>query len=301
MGPTPERTAVSYGPSITTASRSVLLEVMTVLRAYQDALILIGGWAPYYLLERYREPADRFAHVGSIDIDLVVDAQRAGQAQYATIVELLAARGYLPTPDRRGQPIPSSFNRTVPSPATGKPYTIRVDFLAPLAEGEPLRAGAVQVQDDLFARKVRGCEAALHHHEIVELSGALPEGGQLTVPVRMADLTACLTMKGIVLGERYREKDAYDIYALAAHHRGGPKALAEAIRPHLGEPLVREGMERIREAFASRDAHGPAWVASFTSQPRFAQEYQRALTDAFMVVREFHEALQPHANAPRAS
>ena len=298
----PERTAISYGPSITAASRSVLLEVMTVLRAYQDALILIGGWAPYYLLEFHREPGDGFVHVGSIDIDLVVDADKIGGPQYATIVELLTARGYRPAPDRRGQPIPSSFERTVAAPTTDKPYTIRVDFLAPLASGEPprlphemrggqARAGAAQVQEDLFARKVRGCEAALRHHEIIELTGALPGGGMLTVPVQMADLVSCLTMKGIVLGERFREKDAYDIHALAAHHRGGPRAVAEALRPHLGEPLVQEAMRRIQEAFQTRQGHGPAWVASFVSHPRFAQEYQRALTDAYMVMRELSEAL----------
>ena len=287
----PERTATSYGPSITAASRSVLLEVMAVLRAYQDALILIGGWAPYYLLEFHREPGDRFVHVGSIDIDLVVDADKIGGPQYATIVELLTARGYRPAPDRRGQPVPSSFERTVAAPTTDKPYTIRVDFLAPLASGEPLRVDAAQVQEDLFARKVRGCEAALRHHDMIELTGALPGGGTLTVPVRMADLVSCLTMKGIVLGERFREKDAYDIHALAAHHRGGPRAVAEALRPHLGEPLVQEAMQRIQEAFQTREGHGPAWVASFVSHPRFAQEYQRALTDAYMVMRELSEAL----------
>jgi hypothetical protein len=59
---------------------------MTTLGAYRDALVLIGGWAPYLILEEFGEggafqddafQADAFEvgfiHVGSIDIDLVVD------------------------------------------------------------------------------------------------------------------------------------------------------------------------------------------------------------------------------------
>jgi len=55
-----------------------------VLGSYRDALVLIGGWAPYVILERFGASrafqADvfqrdvfqtGFAHVGSIDIDAV--------------------------------------------------------------------------------------------------------------------------------------------------------------------------------------------------------------------------------------
>ncbi len=45
----PERTAQSYGPGVTGASKSVLLELLTILRAYRDSLVLVGGWAPYFL------------------------------------------------------------------------------------------------------------------------------------------------------------------------------------------------------------------------------------------------------------
>ncbi len=47
----PERTAQVYGPGITAASKSVLLELTTLLRAYHEALGLVGGWVPFLLLE----------------------------------------------------------------------------------------------------------------------------------------------------------------------------------------------------------------------------------------------------------
>jgi hypothetical protein len=74
------RTARDYQGGITAASRSGLAEVMTTLGAYRDALVLIGGWAPYLILEGFGEEgafqgdafqADAFevgfVHVGSID------------------------------------------------------------------------------------------------------------------------------------------------------------------------------------------------------------------------------------------
>ncbi|HEX9780625.1 MAG TPA: nucleotidyl transferase AbiEii/AbiGii toxin family protein [bacterium] len=292
-----ERTAISYGPGVTSASRSVLVELMTALGAYRDALILIGGWAPYFLLERHQRPDDPFAHVGSIDIDLVVDPRRVGDPQYATIVELLRARGYRPALGRRGREIPFSFERTVLSPATEKPYTIRVDFLTRL-DPDGSDGPHLEVQDALFARKLAGCEAAFDHHTMIELTGVLPDGGEHTVPMRMADVVGCLTMKGIVLGERYREKDAYDIYALAAHYGSGPAAAAEAVRPHRDRALVAEAVGRIARAFASRNATGPAWVAAFLLNPMFAEAYQRQVTDAFMVVHEFTRLLSAPRPAP---
>jgi len=283
----PERIAQTYGPGITAASKAVLLELMTTLRAYREALVLVGGWAPYFLLERHRRPGDPFAHVGSIDIDLAVDPSRVEEPEYATIVELLRERGYRPAPDRRGRVIPHSLERAVQSPATHKPYAIRVDFLTPPAGRAPGRPHAVPVQEELLARKVKGCEAAFAHHVTIEMRGILPDGGEITVPVRVADLVAMLTMKGIVLGERYREKDAYDIYVLVGHCGAGPRAVADAVRPHLADPLVREAMALIRSAFERREANGPAWVASFLVSPVFTAERERLITDAFMVVREF--------------
>src|SRR5712691_13327979 len=80
------RTARDYEDEVTAASRVGLAELMTALGAYRDALVLIGGWAPYLILESFGEPGafpgdafqtdayqTKFVHVGSIDIDLVVD------------------------------------------------------------------------------------------------------------------------------------------------------------------------------------------------------------------------------------
>ncbi len=285
-----ERTAHTYGPGITSASKSVLLELTTLLRAYDEALVLVGGWVPMLLLEAHGMPGSAAAHVGSIDIDLAVDPRKLDESHYATVLELLERRGYRMARDRRGGAMSASVERVVQSPANDKSYTIRVDFLTPIQTGtQPAHR---LMQEAWMARKMKGCEAAFAHQERVALTGTLPDkGGAITVPVRLADVVGSLTMKGIVLGERYREKDAYDIYMLVRYYKGGPRAVAEAMKPWLEEPLVAEAMAAIKRAFAARDAHGPAWTTAFLN-PVYREERERVLTEVFMVVQEFVTCLE---------
>jgi len=286
----PERTTETYSPEITAASKSVLLELMTILRSYREALVLVGGWVPYFLLEKHRRPGDSFVHVGSIDIDLAVDPSKISEDQYATIVELIQERGYRPAPDKLGVPVPNCFERIINSPAENKSYKIRVDFLThqhDLRQGEHRH---LPVQDDLLARKTKGCEVAFQHNTDFDLEGELPEGGRIKVQIHMADLVGCLAMKGIVLGERYKGKDAYDIYVLMAHYKNGPRDVADEIRPHLLNQDVNDAVNNIRSAFATREANGPAWVAAFFPVIS-SDERERLITAILNVIHEFFDVL----------
>lgn len=73
---------------------SHLLELMMVLGSYRDGLVLVGGWVPYLLLKEYQNPEVSFQHLGSWDIDLAVNPAIVDEKKYATILELLQARGY---------------------------------------------------------------------------------------------------------------------------------------------------------------------------------------------------------------
>ncbi|GFP20494.1 hypothetical protein HKBW3S03_01997 [Candidatus Hakubella thermalkaliphila] len=92
------RLSGDYELEVTEASKSVLVELMTILKSYADALVLIGGWAPYFLLEKHKSPTSDFRHVGSVDIDLVIDPQIIDEERYATITKMLLDRGYRPSP-----------------------------------------------------------------------------------------------------------------------------------------------------------------------------------------------------------
>jgi len=56
-----------YSRELTEASKSVLIEILRILGSYKDHLVLSGGWAPYFILQKFGE-ADQ--HCGSVDIIL---------------------------------------------------------------------------------------------------------------------------------------------------------------------------------------------------------------------------------------
>jgi hypothetical protein len=169
---------------------------------------------------------------------------------------------------------------------TGQPHLIRVDFLTPKPlqrQGRPRRHR--EVQHNLQARSLAGAEVALTHWFWHEFEAQLPDGARTHVRVKVADVVASLALKGLAIGDRYAEKDAYDIFALCAHYRGGPVAVADAVRACRDEDPVRRGLDAIREKFRNREAEGPTWVAVFLSEGQ-ADEGERFRTDAFMTVSE---------------
>ena len=261
-----------YASAVTDTSKSVLLEVMTILGEYREALVLIGGWGPYFLLPQtpaaaagFGSQGKQFRHIGSIDIDLAVNPERITGEEYKTIVRLLQERGYAPDPE-----VKFRLNRSVP----GLPSPIGIDFLTtqpPLGQGKAHRHR--KVQDGLPARATEHLEMALQWNEALSLEGELPEnGGRASVTLRLASLPAMFGLKGLALGARYKEKDAYDIYALARYYGSGIEDVISRLKPNLGDAGLQKGLGNVREKFKSDKDAGPSWVANFFST---AQEAER--------------------------
>jgi len=277
----PVRSVDEYHSTITSASKSVLLEVMTVLRSYRESIVLIGGWVPYFLLQEHQREGVNFTHVGSIDIDLVIDPDIINEARYETIVRTLLNRGYKPS-----EKILYQFERTVISDIDNRKYTVGIDFLAPQP---PKGRGRIhrhrQIQPDLRARNLKGAEIALELNQKVSLVGILPEDGETKLDFKMASLASFLALKGFAFGERYREKDAYDIYALCDYYEDGPVSVAKEVKPKKEIDIVRRGIKAIRDRFRSSEAEGPSWVVNFMAI-RNEKEKEVVKQRSFMVVNE---------------
>jgi len=275
---------------VTQLSLSVYLELLSILGAYREALVLVGGWAPHFILERFGRKDTDFRHVGSVDIDIAVNPRMVSPDAYASIVERLERQGYRQRLDKQGNPIPYRFEREV-SPQHGRgARVIEVDFLAPEYGGTGRSHRHQRVQHDLLARKARGSDIVFDHCFEYRLSGTLPDGAENSVSAKIANVVGCLTMKGIVLGERYHDKDAYDIYSVVGFFEGGPKSTAKAVKPHLGNALVREAIQTIAEKFAGIRSVGPVGVGRFLAVD--SAERDRVTADAFVSVREFIKALE---------
>jgi len=255
----PVQTHAVYAPDITRRSYAVLLELSLMLKSYKPGLVLVGGWVPALLLRRHQDPNASFKHVGSVDIDFLIDPQALPADRYATIAELLADRGYTQS-DRSV----FTFERSVP----GLAHPIRVDFLVPAPPlGEGRRRETPEVQRALRARTVEDADVALRHKANWALEGALPDGGEARGEIQMADLVGILAMKGLVFGMRLkgRGKDAYDIWSVCRYFGKGPREVGHALGEHRNDPAVRRGLDLIRERFSSSDALGAVEVARFLS------------------------------------
>lgn len=282
------RTAADYEAEFVKASLSALVELLTILRRYAKALVLVGGWAPYLLLQRHRRKGNGFQHVGSIDIDLAVDPRIIDEPAYATIADLIERRGYLPRKGRTGEPIPFSFEKRFQ--VRQEWVKIQVDFLTGF-DAQRARHRHKDVQPDLKARMARGCEVVFDHNFSHPVRAMLPGDGEIEVEVKVADIVGILTTKGICLGERYKEKDAYDIYSVVGNYEEGPASAAEAVKPFLRKPLVGEAVGNIRKAFASPRANGPSWVATFLGASSESRR-ERLQQEAFLFVDEFLKPVQ---------
>ncbi len=281
------RLSDAYEKDLTDASFSALLELAVTLKSYDESLVLVGGWVPYLLIDQYGRGA--FAHVGSIDIDIAVDPELVAREEYSSILEMIQERGYRQKMNVGDQPIHHSFERPIES-STGNTYNISVDFLT--SGDEELQGHRhLRVQPDLRARIAKGCDIAFSHNVVRKIDGFLPGDGRSAANLRILDIAGCMGMKGVVLGERYREKDAYDIFSVASQCLEDPPAVAREVRLCLGEESMNAGIANIKQKFRSVDADGPSWVGSFM-HPTDKGMRERAQAESFVVMRQFLRALE---------
>jgi hypothetical protein len=232
------------------AARSVMLELVRLLGEYRGDIVVIGGWVPALLI-----PQDKVRHIGSIDVDLALNHKALKDPGYKTIRRLLFERGY-----RQDERQPFIFWRKVA--VGGRSIDVEVDLLAGEYEGTG-KGHRTQAIQDVRARKARGCELAFRLNEEITVEGTLPDGGKDRANVRLAAIMPFIIMKGMALSARMNEKDAWDIYYCVRNYPAGPDALIKAFLPLVKHGMVREGLQKIAEKFASPDHTGPKWVADF--------------------------------------
>ncbi len=258
----------------------VMRELFLYLKPYRDQIVLIGGWVPYFLLEKYRHPGEYDQHVGSLDIDVALDSFSIPETAYKSILEILRERGFYHKKDTLGRDIPASFLRKVVT-ENGKEIEVRIDFLAPEYGGTPEKRRH-QVIQEILARKGRGTDIVFNHADIIHLSGPISNGANIELDIKVADVTACFVMKGIAMGERTSEKDAYDLYMLARYYKEGPKSVLSELRKLINHGLLKEALKNIQDHFKDIKSLGPVSIAKFMGITD-KEEHDRITRDAFEV------------------
>ena len=260
----------------------MLVEVGQVLGSYRDRFAVIGGAVPWLLLTGSDMP-----HVGTLDVDLTLDAEALGDGDYARLVDALLRQGYRQGQDRRR----FQLVRTVPARDGGPDIDVVVDFLMP--REATIAKNVPPLVADFAVQRADGADLALKSHKFVAIDGDMPGGGSNRVRIAVASIPALLAMKGYAIADRLKQKDAYDIYYSIRNFPGGIEALVAETKPLLQFESARTGYRHIAEKFRHPDDFGPTSVRQFVDRPdmleeRTADQWQQ---DAFGQVDAWLSAL----------
>ena len=282
LTPREPQSAADYDDRTTTAVKSVLIEIGQILGSFKGKFAVVGGAVPWLLLNNEDMP-----HVGSLDVDLSLDAEALGDGEYVTLIDALKGHGY----DQRKELRRFQLVRKVPAKDGGAPIDIIVDFLMP-RDAEIVKNNP-PLLNNFAVQRADGADLALRFYQMVAIDGPVPAGGTNRVEIAVCSIPALLAMKGHALRGRHKQKDAYVIYYCIRNYPDGISALAEACRPILDRPKGEEGYRYIAEKFDTAGGYGPTCVRNFVADTqilgeRTAGQWQQ---DAFGQVDEWLRAL----------
>jgi hypothetical protein len=273
MNPEP-RNEADYSERQTVAARRVLVDVGQVLASFVDCLVVVGGWTPDLLLPDADEP-----HVGSIDVDLALDAAKLKDGRYAELIKLL-----LDTKRYRAGEKDFQLVVEVDLKDGEKPVQVEVEFLAP--KEVKLKKNKPKLLADFRVLQVEACSEAFHAPVELRIPGQNVRGATNTVTLRVASLADFLVMKAHAMGGRDKPKDTYDFCYCLGQLPAGMAKLAEDWKKRAREKNIAKAVEIFREKFASVDAFGPQQLVEFHSAPDADTQAMQA-RQAYELVRKF--------------
>lgn len=245
-----------------------------MLKQFEDCLVVVGGWIPDLLLPKTEEP-----HIGSIDVDLALDAEKLAEGQYAELLKvLLNTRRYKQAEE------PFRLYAEVDLEDGEPPVRVDVDFLkSPEAK---TKKNKPKLTTNFRPLDASGCNAAFEHPELVVITGKMIKGKTNRVQFRVASIADFLIMKSYALENRDKPKDAYDLCFCLDNYPGGLKELATNWKKRADEKDVIKAIEILKEKFADVDSYGTGQVVEFYNSVN-AEEQERQARRAYELVQQF--------------
>lgn len=280
--PQEPQSAADYQDRVTEAVKMVLVEIGQILGSFRGKFAVVGGSVPWLLLE-----GSEMEHVGTLDVDLNLDAEALQNGEYADLIKALMGHQYQQTEDTKD----FQLRRLVPARDGGEAIDVRVDFLMPASAD--IRKNKPKFIENFRVQRADGADLATQFHQFVAVEAEMPDGGVNRVEIAVCSIPVLLAMKGYALNNRLKRKDAYDIYFCIRNYPDGLQALAEACRAILDQPSAKEGYSYIEAKFKELDTYGPDSVRKFVEETRAldgrsADQWQQ---DAFAQVDLWLKAL----------
>jgi hypothetical protein len=233
------------------AARRVLVDVGQVLDSFRDAMVVVGGWVPDLLF-----PGAEPEHVGSIDVDLALDAAKLGDGQYAELLRLLLETGRYEKGDQDFQLVTNVDLRD------GEvPVRVEVEFLAPA--DVKFKKNHTKLVEGFRVLQFPACAAAFEHPDNIEFEGPMISGATNTVRLRVASLPDFIIMKAHALRGRDKPKDVYDLCYCLDEHPDAIRVVAGNWRSRRDDPLSGAAIDILGEKFKTVNHYGPRQLAIF--------------------------------------
>ena len=252
------KTAAGYDETTTRYARATCLTVATKLGDLMDDLVVVGGLVPSLLIGRTEgEAAPVDPHVGTMDVDLGLRLELLGTRLYATLTERLRNAGFHRDVNDRGNPTRQRWRPSTHQTGVG------IDFLIqPSRPGD--RGGRLRdIEKDFAAVIVPGLHLAFMDSVSVPLVERTLHGDRASRRIRVCGPGAFVVLKALAFRERGEEKDAYDLYYVLRYYDTGVDAVADRLRPLLGDRDAKAAVRTLDEDFRDHDAIGPRRAAAF--------------------------------------
>jgi hypothetical protein len=260
-------TRAGYSDALTRDCERMLVTLLRGLGPWKDSVCLVGGLTPRYLVPCGLAGVP--AHVGSKDVDLVVDLQVLTDTDaYHTLEDNLKKMGFQRGENERGQKLSWRWQVRTENGA--------VLILELLADSPDIRGGKVQVlptEGTISALNIPHSSIVFDMHQVIEVKAELlGENGIAREKVRHANLVSFTCLKALAYEDRNERKDAHDLIYCLEHAPEGLDAAAAMFREALSgkhEAVIRRTLNILHARFAQeRDTDGyrkagPVAVAKF--------------------------------------
>lgn len=242
------KSSVDYSEGQKKAAHRVLVELVNIFKEYEEEIRIVGGWVPDLMF-----PGE--GHVGSVDVDVLINHLTLEDEGYQNMSRILQKNGYREHPDKF-----FSFIKTVD--VEGTTYDVDVDILAGMYGGTQMKKRSQHVQGIKALKATGGNFAFDFPAQKISVEAKRPDGAMDVANVNVVAVVPYIIMKAAAMG-RGKAKDAYDIYFIIKHYRGGVTELAHEFKPVADRKLVLEMKEKLAGKFASADHAGPKDVSDF--------------------------------------
>jgi hypothetical protein len=264
-------------------AQDALVTLVHELGDLEPPMILLGGLVPDILTGAQTPPVPE--HLGTIDVDILLDVQVAADAELGAIERALLRLGFA------SESLSSGWRWS----GNVRGATVKLEFLCEL-DDQPteavIRAGACK---QLGAMNLRGTGYVREDWQTTDITGALPNGTNVTLPVRVAALGGYLLAKATALHVRSKEKDYYDFaYVLIYNREGGPAQAAALIRRGklgLRVPALRTLWSELAVRFADTQSGGAVAYAQQAKAAHPESNTAQLKNDAVTAVAQFLGAL----------